>query len=234
MKKLVLMAIASMFLFGCATHSAEEPAALIPVDLKKSDLIQELSDMAATEMLDVQYLLAEAEMNNRDMVEFREQLVLALGKELVNNSFIPQSEIKSLLSKAKAEVNGCYVEEGYEYFSPVLQDDVIFVVENMRVCSKDDGYVLLDTSLGRYQMDISYGDIVMTTTREASMFHNYVKSDDHSYTSRSLGHLTLNDDFLSFETSSGIVFEVDSKGIVTRSDTGLIGIIHQSNEDKWY
>ena len=234
MKKLALMAIASMFLYGCATPSNEEPTTVIPVDLKKSDLIQELSEKATTDVLDVQYLLADAEMSNHDMVEFKEQLVLALGKELVNNSFIPQTEIKSLLSKAKDEVNDCYTKEGYEYFSPELQEDVIFVVESMRVCTNDDGYVALDTSLGRYQMDFSYGDIVMTTTRDASMYHNYVKSDDHSYSSRSLGQFTLNKDFLSFETSSGIVFEVDKKGIVTRSDMGLIGVIHQPSDDKWY
>ncbi|MGR5063018.1 hypothetical protein [Photobacterium sp. DNB22_13_2] len=226
MKKLALMAVASMFLYGCASPSVDEPSSVIPVDLKKSDLIQVLSDKATTDVLDIQYLLSDAEMTNKDMVEFREQLILALGQEEVNNSFIPQSEIENLSALAKVKPDGCYVKEEYEYYSPQLQEDVIFVVENMRVCAKDNDYVALDSSIGDFQINVKYDDTVMTTTRYASNFHNDVKIDEKSYSSLSVGKLTLTEKMLSFETESGLVYDVDRKGVVTRSDIGLIGVIH--------
>lgn len=226
MKNFALMAILSMLLFGCASPSKDEPSKVIPVDLQKSELIQVLSEKAATQALNVQFLLKDAEMTNNDMVEFREQLILALGQEQINYSFIPQSEFENLSAIAKVKPNGCYAKENYEYYSPQLQEDVIFVVESMRVCAQEDNYVALDTSIGDFQVDVKYGDTVMTTSRHASYFHNYVKISDHSYSSLSVGKLTLNENLLSFETESGLSFEVDEKGIVTRSDIGLIGVIH--------
>lgn len=225
MKKLALLAVASMFLYGCVNTTADEPSSVIPLDLKKSDLIQVLSEKAAANVLDIQYLLSEAEMNNKDMVEFRDQLILALGQEQINNSFIPQAEIENLSAIAKAKPDSCYVKENYEYYSPQLQDDVIFVVKHMRACWEGD-YVSLDTSIGDFQIDVKYGDTVMNTARYSSYFHNDVKVDDNSYSSRSVGNLTLTEDMLSFETESGITYDVDKKGIVTRSDIGLIGVIH--------
>lgn len=222
----MLMAVASMFLYGCASSHQDEPSSVIPVDLKKSELIQVLSEKATKDPLDVQYLLLKAEMNNKDMVDFREQLILALGQEQINNSFIPQSELVNLLAIAKAKPNGCYVKDDYEYYSPELQKDVIFVVENMKACAMDDNYLALDTSIGDFQIDVKYGDTVMNTSRKKSYFHNYVKIEENSYSSLSVGKLTLTEKLLSFETEAGVVFEVDEKGIVTRSDIGLIGVVH--------
>ncbi|MGF1734730.1 hypothetical protein [Photobacterium satsumensis] len=225
MKKIALMAVASMFLYGCVNSNVDEPSSVIPVDLKKSDLLQVLSEKATTDVLDIQYLLSEAEMNNEDMVEFKEQLILALGQEQINNSFISQAEIENLSAIAKEKPDNCYVKENYEYYSPQLQEDVIFVVEHMRLCWKGD-YVALDTSIGDYQIDVKYGDTVMTTTRDASYYHSSIKVGAHSYASRSVGKLTLTEDALSFETPAGMTYDVDKKGVVTRSDIGLIGVIH--------
>ena len=226
MKNLTLMAVISMLLFGCASPSEDDASKVIPVDLQKSELIEVLSEKATADALDVQYLLKDAEMTNKDMVEFREQLILALGQEQINYSFIPHSEFENLSAIAKAKPNGCYVKEEYEYYSPQLQEDVIFVVESMRVCTKEDNYVALDTSIGDFQIDVKYGDTVMKTSRKASYFHNYVKISENAYSSLSVGKLTLNENLLSFETESGLTFEVDEKGIVIRSDIGLIGVVH--------
>ncbi|KHT57965.1 hypothetical protein RJ45_26055 [Photobacterium gaetbulicola] len=226
MKKLVLLAIVSMFLYGCASSVEDQPSSVIPVDLKKSELIQVLSEMSTKDALDVQYLLLIAEMNNKDMIDFREQLILALGQEQINNSFIPYSELENLFAMAKTKPDGCYGKENYEYYSPALQKDVIFVVETMRACAKGDNYLAIDTSIGDFQIDVKYGETVMNTSRKKSYFHNDVKIEENSYSSLSVGRLTLTQSLLSFETESGIVFEVDEKGVVTRSDIGLIGVVH--------